>query len=378
VGAGFPEIAGALRYTPGRDGQALALADAGLAYPAADNLRPAAGTIGLWADLPARYPANGIHRHYLLAASASPDAAPVYSGTLALRRDLLGPGDSPRWTFWTVGVDVASANELAAPDDLAPGWHHFVITWDAMAGSKALYIDGAPVAQAGGVALPTDLGPVIQLGRFTYGGAPAGVSLDDLAIYRRALSAGEVADLAARQPTAAAPVTISSTQVRLDTNAIDREGGIVAVQLGVDGAFADPQPYYDAYRWQIPPVEGAHTVEARYVDRVGNSTTVTRTVILSLPPRLGVALAPTGPLGTTVAITATDSVGPLMMQVSQRPDFAEAPWQSLQAQFFWAWDATAPRRLYVRLRDMGGDISSPQLAADRLLRVYLPLVARPA
>jgi hypothetical protein len=380
VGAGFPEIAGALRYTQGRSSKALALADAGLAYPAADNLRPAAGTISLWAELPERYPANGIHRHYLLAASANPDDAPVYSGTLALRRDMLGPGDTPRWTFWTVGADAASASELSAPDMLAPGWHHFAITWDATTGDKTLYIDGAQAAQASGVGLPADLGPVIQLGRFTYGGAPAGVSIDDLAIYRRALSAGEVADLAAgRSADADAdPVTIHSTRLRLDTNAIDREGGIVAVQLGVDGTFADPQPYYDAYRWQIPPVEGQHTVEARYVDRAGNSSTVTRTVILDLPPRLGVSLEPTGPLGVTVAISATDSGGPLMMQVSQRLDFAEALWQPLQRQFFWAWDASEPRSLYVRLRDAGGNISPPQPAATPSLRVYLPLVARPA
>jgi murein DD-endopeptidase MepM/ murein hydrolase activator NlpD len=374
VGAGFPEIAGTLRYTQGRRGQALAMGDAGLAYPTTDNLHPDAGTISLWAMLPEHYPPHTIHRHYLLAASANPDDAPVYSGTLALRRDLLGPNESPRWTFWTVGADAASADELSVPDTLTPGWHHFAITWDAVTGTKALYIDGVQTAQASGRELPAAVGPVIQLGRFTYGGAPSGVSIDDLTIFRRAFSAGEVAELFTTLSPDTAPVTISSPQVRLDTNAIDREGGIVAVQLGVDGVMADPQPYYDAYRWQIPPVEGRHTIEARYVDRAGNSSTVTRTVILTLPPSLNVALEPTGPLGATVKLTANGGIGPLMMQVSQRPDFAESPWQPFQEPFYWAWAATDSRILYVRLRDAGGNTSPAQPIAEPLFHIYLPLV----
>lgn len=376
VGAGFPEIAGQLRYAQGRDGHALAVSGAGLAYPSADNLRPAAGTISLWAELPERYPANSIGRHYLIAASASPDGAPVYSGTLALRRDLLGPDDSPRWTFWTVGADAASANELAVADTLGPGWHHFAISWDAATGDKFLYVDGAEVARTSGVALPTDVGPVIQLGRFSYGGAPAGVNIDDLEIYQRAMGADEVAGLASASPDDSAPVIVHSRRVRLDTNAIDREGGIVAVQLGVDGDFADPQPYYDAYRWLLPPVEGEHTLAARYEDRAGNTSTVTRTVLLDLAPRMDLSLEPTGPLGATAVISATDGGGPIMMQVSQRQDFVGAEWQPLQGRFFWAWEPGQPRQLYVRLRDVGGNITAPQDAAPPEWRGYLPATLR--
>jgi hypothetical protein len=289
---------------------------------------------------------------------------------------LLGPGESPRWTFWTVGADAASANELAVADTLAPGWHHFAISWDAAAGEKALYIDGAEVARASGAALAPDVGAVIQVGRFSYGGAPAGVSIDDLTIYRRALGAGEVGALAASHPDDSAPTVVRSRRVRLDTNAIDREGGIVAVQLGVDGELADPQPYYDSYHWLLPPVEGPHTLEARYEDRAGNTSIVTRTVLLDLPPRLDLALEPTGPLGATVAISAADGGGPLMMQVSQRSDFAGAGWQPLQGRFFWAWEPALPPRLYVRLRDVGGGISSAQAAGPIGQRVYLPMIQR--
>ncbi|NTW02218.1 MAG: peptidoglycan DD-metalloendopeptidase family protein, partial [Oscillochloris sp.] len=300
VGAGFPEIAGDLQYVEGQRGQALVLADASVAYPSTGNLSPTAGTISLWAKIPEHYSANSLHRHYLIAASANPDGAPIYSGTLALRRDMLGPSESPRWTFWTVGADDNSAHELAVPDTLMPGWHNFAITWDAEASSKALYIDGIEVAHASGVTLPTNIGAMIQLGRFTYGGALAGMALDDLAIYRRALTTSEVMTLITDKHRDADPVIVSSQRVRLDTNAIDREGGIVAVQLGVDNSFADPQPYYDAYYWQLPADEGEHAVAVRYVDRVGNTSTVTQVVRLDFAPVAKLTLEPTGPLGVTV------------------------------------------------------------------------------
>lgn len=373
VGAGFPEIAGALRYAPGRDGQALAVSWAGLAYPSAENLRPAAGTISLWAELPA--PEDHPAPQYLIAASASPNGGPEYTGTLSLRLDPPGDGLGRRWTFWTVADTGASANELSAPDVLGPGWHHFAISWDAAAGRKLLYIDGVEVARAEGVAMPDAVGPVLQIGRFSYGGDPADVSLDDLAIYGRVLDGAEVARLAAASPAADAPALVHSRRVRLDTNAIDREGGIVSVQLGVDGEFADPQPYYDAYRWLLPPVEGAHTLAARYADRAGNTTTVSTTVVLDLPPRLDLGVEPTGPLGATVTISASDG-GPLMMQVSQRDDFAGAVWQPLQSQFYWAWSPALPPRLYVRLRDLGGNITAPQAAQPPGAQIYLPLIRR--
>jgi hypothetical protein len=73
--------------------------------------------------------------------------------------------------------------------------------------------------------------------------------------------------------------------VRVDTNAIDDQGGIVAVQLGLNGEFADPQPYYDSYRWRLPVTAGSHELAVRFTDRAGNSATYTQTVTLQLPGR---------------------------------------------------------------------------------------------
>ncbi len=294
VGRGFPTLYGSQRFVAGRSGQALFLGPAGLTYPVAGNLRAAAGTISLWAELPASYPAGRIPRHYLLAASANPDGDPVYSNTLALRRDMAGPDGAPAWVFWTTAADESSRDLLAAPDTLAPGWHHFAITWDGETGRKALYLDGALAAEVEGVALPRALGEVLQLGRFTYGGGHIGAALDDLAIYGRALSAEEIAALADAPPGAAEePLVLRERTVRVDTNAIDDQGGIVAVQLGLDGEFEAPQPYYDSYRWTLSAGSGLHELAVRYVDRAGNTTTVTRTVRLDLtpPPRLYLPLA---------------------------------------------------------------------------------------
>jgi murein DD-endopeptidase MepM/ murein hydrolase activator NlpD len=373
VGQGFPELAGTLTFNAGRAGQAVRLNSAGLAYPTSDNLDPAAGTIALWVELPERYPANSLQRHYLFAASANADGAPVYSGTLALRRDMLGPGDTPQWSFWTNGSDLESRDLLAVPDTLGPGWHHFAVTWDGVSGAKALYINGNQVAATTGAILPTAVGPVLQLGRFTYGGAPAGVALDSLTIFDRPLAAAEITALAATPPEEAGPPTLRSRSFRLDTNAIDDAGGIVAVQLGLNGVFADPQPYYDSYRWRLPEEEGEHEVAVRYFDRAGNSTTVTQTVVLDLPPRAQIALEPLQ-RSALLTISANDAHGPIEMQISQQADFDTAQWSPMREQVFWAWDPNLPAQVFVRLRDANGNVSAPSRVSVSGGTVYLPLI----
>jgi hypothetical protein len=71
---------------------------------------------------------------------------------------------------------------------------------------------------------------------------------------------------------------VSSRLLRIDTNAIDDQGGIVAVQLGLDGEYADPQPYYDSYRWKLTATPGRHELSVRYTDRAGNVHTISRAI----------------------------------------------------------------------------------------------------
>ncbi len=396
VGHGFPVYDALVEFAAGRYEKSVILPPgAGLTYPISNNLTLEAGSISLWAHLPEHYPQNSIERHYLFAASANPDAADdSYPGTLALRRDLLGPAGSPRWDFWTTPqAGAEERHDLTVPDTLEPGWHHFAITWDAEQEHKTLYLDGAEVATAHNVVLPVDVGSVLQIGRFTYGGNQSGMRLDELAIFERELTEDEIAELARSEtPLPASTTDLADPLVRVDTNGIDNTGGIVALQLGLNGKWEDPQPYYDGFHWRIPPTEGTHVLAVRYFDRANNSTQLTQTMTLNLPPQGHVRLTAASEVTATLAISATDAHEPISMQISADPDFDDARWQSLRTQLAWEWSfgndtpadetrrhiSTDPdtRVLYVRFRDDEGQVSVPLEVTTLQQKVYLPVILR--
>ncbi|NJN14870.1 MAG: peptidoglycan DD-metalloendopeptidase family protein [Oscillochloris sp.] len=376
VGRGFPTIAGEPRFVGGQFDQALHLDRAGITYQTDGNLDPQAGTIALWANVPAEYPQNSLDRHYILAASANPDDKPVYSGTLTLRRDLLGPDAAAQWTFWTVGGDAAVHDSLSVPDTLAPGWHHFAISWDRVSGRKLLFIDGKLAAAKRNIPLPATVGPTLQLGRFTYGGAPAGIAVDDLRIYNQPLPPTQIVALAQLERAAEPPPAISDRSLRLDTNAIDREGGIVAVQLGLDGEFADPQPYYDSYRWQLPDQAGTYTLAARFFDRAGNSSVVSQTIELVRPPQASVDLTALNASRAMLIVNAEGDQAALEMQISASPVFREAQWHPLIRRSYWMWAPDQPQQLYIRLRDANGIIGPTVVASTLDHSLHLPYLVR--
>jgi murein DD-endopeptidase MepM/ murein hydrolase activator NlpD len=279
VGQGFALVEGGLEYAAAREGQGLRVPpDAGLSYQASGNLSPTAGTILFWADLPASYP-PGSGRSYLLATSAKPDdPARVYSGTLALHHEQID--GARRWNFWTSAED-GNRHDLLVDDMLAPGLHHFAITWEAEAGTKALYIDGRKVAEASALRLPAVLGERIELGRFTRGFGYSGATLDELAIFGKALDEPAIAALFKQGgPLEASTGALQHGPLQIDVNALDDGGEIVAVQLGIDGQWEAPQPYFDSYTWRIPPTRGPLTIGARFLDRANNSSTISATVIV--------------------------------------------------------------------------------------------------
>lgn len=285
LGVGAPVAEGGVDYLDARFGTGAQVdRDARLAFPSAGNLSPAAGTVAFWARLPARYPEARNGRHYLLAANAQPDAGPVYTGTLALRRELVG--DAARWNFWTTPESGASGrDDLAADDTLGAGLHHFAITWDSAARTKALYLDGRRAAAVNGAELPADLGPLLELGRWAPGAGASGVIFDELAIYRRALEPREVAELAARAaPLPGSAAVVAHPQLDVLAKAIDDRGAIVSIQLGVDGVFGDPQPFEERWSLRLPEANGSYTVAMRLLDRAGNSTLVSTTVTLERAP----------------------------------------------------------------------------------------------
>jgi hypothetical protein len=277
IGQGFARVSGEVQYVGGRIGRGVLVPpNAGLNYPVAGNFDAATGTISFWAVLQEEYPANNSGRHYLIASSATPgDEAKIYSSTLALRHEQIDGGQ--QWNFWTTSDD-GQRDDLRAPDTLEPGLHHFALTWQRSTGSKALYIDGQLVATRNGVALPTRLGEGLEIGRFADRFGHSGAAFDELAIWGRALNEAEVARLAQQAGALAASAgALQGRNLQIDVNASDASG-IVAVQLGLDGRWTAPQPYYDSYRWWLPPVSGTVTIGARFFDRASNSTTVSQTL----------------------------------------------------------------------------------------------------
>ena len=74
-------------------------------------------------------------------------------------------------------------DDLAAPDTLGPGLHHFAISWDRARQSKALYLDGQRANAINGAELPADVGPMLDLGRRAQGSSARDVVFDELVIY---------------------------------------------------------------------------------------------------------------------------------------------------------------------------------------------------
>lgn len=403
VGSGFPALSGAAVFEAGYSGQSVRLSpEGGLTYPISRNVSLEAGTISLWVYVPASYPASGIKRHYVFAASAHSEDLEdgIYTGTLALRRDTLGPDGKPHWNFWTTPqAGETGRDDLIAPDRLESGWHHMAVTWDAEQRSKSLYFDGRLAASAADVTLPEDAGAVLQLGRFTYDSSQSGMLFDELAIFARALSAEEIERLSRAVSPAQVSATFSQSRtIVLDINASDAESGIIRIQPGYDGEFLEPGDYYDGLEWQLPPQEGAHTLSVRYFDRAGNYTTAAQTVTLDLPPRGTAVLSSATALSATLALSATDMQQPVSMQIGLDPDFAQVPWQDFQPVVTWFWSTdplvewlwrgvlrysqqrTSPALfaevppLYVRFRDAGGQISDPIRVQVPRARLYLPLI----
>ncbi len=88
---------------------------------------------------------------------------------------------------------------MTAPKPLTEGWHHVAILIDGAAGTLQLYQDGLLVASGATTVLPKNLGNTTQnwLGRSQFEADPYfGGAMDDLRIYNRALSPGEIRYLA--------------------------------------------------------------------------------------------------------------------------------------------------------------------------------------
>ncbi|UCE49509.1 MAG: discoidin domain-containing protein [Phycisphaerales bacterium] len=106
-----------------------------------------------------------------------------------------------RFAITTAGYAEGAESILDGPSALSPGWHHVAVSIDGSTMSMALYLDGIAVATGPTATLPSDLGNTTQnyVGDSQYTADPfyAG-DVDELLIYTRALSPGEIRYLAGR------------------------------------------------------------------------------------------------------------------------------------------------------------------------------------
>jgi murein DD-endopeptidase MepM/ murein hydrolase activator NlpD len=366
IGNNRPVRDGSLEFIDGQLGQAVRPAANGrIGYPSYANVLTQTGTIAFWAELPEQYPSNSIERNYLLSSSASPDEGPVYTNTLALRRD----AKEQQWEFWTVSAQ-GEQHELAVTDELAAGWHHFAISWDSIKGSKELYIDGELVAQASAINLPTLLGETFELGRWPVGTGYSGAAFDELLVFKQAQSAQTIAKLVQQQFSTGASQA-SGSELLIDANATDNAGGIVSVQLGIDDDFLDPQSFQEQYELRLPDTFGEYTITARFFDRAGNSTEITRTVERIQAALPSVEVAEHSPLYAELHFSQSDIVD--AVQISVTPDFLDGEWFELPERWLWYWRSNA-RVMWVRFRYADGSISEPQLYGSDAQRTYLPSI----
>jgi len=119
-------------------------------------------------------------------------------GTTASNYMFLTPYDPSNMRF-AIRTTAVGEQIVASPHGLTTGWHHAAVVFDSATMTLALYEDGTLVRTRDTALLPRDLGATTNnwLGRSEYAVDPYFIgSLDDLRIFNRALSAGEVRYLA--------------------------------------------------------------------------------------------------------------------------------------------------------------------------------------
>lgn len=395
VGNGSPLIeatggAGELAYGEGVQGQAVQITPRiDFSYPISGNLSLKSGTLSLWAKVPEHYTPS--KRQYLFGASNNPgdEVAKVYTGTFALRhQSVITDGKTTeQWNFWTVG-DTGLAHNLVVTDTLKAGWHHFAVTWNSPGeehgSTKRLYIDGALQGEVDNASFPTSVGNRLEIGRWLAGYGNLDGSIDELAIFSRGLTTTEIERIAQKrdyltdQPgPVTVPRAVGDKSVILDTNAIDRQGGIVSTRLRRDnGPWSEPMPYFDSYRWSISGTTGLHTFSVEYRDRSNNTSVVTASIMLSEPAIGSAQLTETNKLTGRFALKAGNAEvnG---VQVAATLDFDGAVWQPIQDELLWNWTADQPRMIYLRFRTRAGLIGAPMVVGPDTPRILLPLISTP-
>ncbi|MCP4453053.1 MAG: hypothetical protein GY809_16450 [Planctomycetes bacterium] len=142
-------------------------------------------TFALWANFPG---GGGVWQRIIDFGSGPGQyvfISPSRGGDEALLFEMNGP--------------TAGTNLVSAPLKLPSGWHHVAGVINSATMQMTLYLDGVAVAQGPTDSVPSDMGETTQnwIGRSQFFADPTyNGSLDDLRIYNRVLSEGEIRYLA--------------------------------------------------------------------------------------------------------------------------------------------------------------------------------------
>lgn len=175
-------------------------------------------------------------------------------------------------------------NVLASNSTVVPGrWTHVVATYDAVSGDVLFYLDGSAdaVATKVGEITPNNADVVIGARDGTAAFPFHGV-IDEVMLYDRALTAGEISSLFSAVDMT--PPTVSVTALDAPAGLYDWYNANTTFQLSSPDAVSIEYAWNDGV-WTAGtstslPGDGVHTLETRATDAVGNTTSET----LSLTP----------------------------------------------------------------------------------------------
>ncbi|MDR3709758.1 MAG: hypothetical protein P4L33_15795 [Capsulimonadaceae bacterium] len=201
VAGGSSAIKGnGVEFEPGITGQAVKIeANESIAIPAAANFDRRIGTVSFWLK-PAWAPQDkSVTSRNLFGGENFTICCQPGRHAVFFMTGKSKPQIGYRWDY--------TAADYVAINTWKPGeWHHIAITWDSASGAKAMYFDGRLAASSITDLIRTD--PIRDAALVTIGAPDAPGSYDELAIWNRVLSPGEVALLYSR-PAEAAPVLAS-------------------------------------------------------------------------------------------------------------------------------------------------------------------------
>ena len=272
-------------------------------------------------------------------------------------------------TGTTTSTLIASVGELPLNT-----WYHAAATYDGT--TMRLYLNGAEVgAVAKTGSIPLDPSIPVHIGRNPDATNHAHGMLDDLRIYNRGLTPGEIGQVMQYEPDLVAPIvsitspasgsTVSGV-VPITAAASDNAGAVASVQFFVNGvALAAPDttaPF--SATWDATGLSGSYTLTATAKDASGNAATsapVTVTVGSSAPS-VAISAPSAGLVRGTITVSASASDPDGIAGVRFQLDGVNLGTEDTTAPYSISWNTTTASNgthtLTAIARDTAGNLET--------------------